>query len=77
MSLPDDQIPLLQTAANALADWQDVAESAGVVLTQVVMEFPPDGQTNRVQFTWTPDEVDADGTILKAGHFDIATLSES
>lgn len=75
MSLPADQLDLLKTAANALNDWQDVAETVGVVLTQVEMEFPPDNQTNRVQFTWNPDVLDADGAIIKAGHFDIATLS--
>lgn len=75
MSLPSDQLDLLKTAANALVDWQDVAESVGVVLTQVEMEFPPEGQTNRVQFTWNPDVLDSEGAIIKAGHFDIATLS--
>lgn len=75
MSLPVDQLDLLKAAAAALADWQDVAESVGVTITQMEMEFPPEEQTNRVQFTWTPDVLGPEGEILKAGHFDIATLS--
>lgn len=75
MSLPDSQIGLLQTAASALHDWQDVAQTAGIVLNQVVMEFPPNGQANSVQFTWIADVLDAEGVVLEAGHFSIATLS--
>ena len=87
MSLPDDQIGLLQTAANALHTWQNTAEGAGISLQQVVMEFPPDGTTNMIQFTWVPATpgrdavVDGEGNEIEpavpptVGRFDIATLT--
>ena len=75
MSIPDSQIGLLQQAATALRGWQTAAEGVGVTLQQVVMEFPPEGVSNLVQFTWIPAEVDAEGAEVSPGRFDIATLA--
>lgn len=64
MAIPDDQVDTLQLAVTAAHNWQDAAASVGVTIQQLVFEFPPNGQTNPVQFTW-------DST---AERFEIATL---
>lgn len=65
MALRDDQAALLQTAIGALHDWQAAAQAAGVLLQQVVLEFPPDDKDSLVQFTWDK----------QSGKFDLSTLT--
>ena len=53
MPFSDDQADLLKTAITALHTWQDTAGGVNVVLQQVTMNFPGNGEGKReVRFTW-------------------------
>lgn len=52
MTFADDQLALLTTARDALRGWQDIAQDVGIVLQQIVMLMPTDGEERRVTFTW-------------------------
>lgn len=53
MPFSDDQTGLLQTAVDALHTWQTTASGVDVVLQQVTMNFPGNGDgAHEVRFTW-------------------------
>lgn len=53
MPFSDEQVSLLATAVSALHTWQDTAAGVDVVLQQVTMNFPGNGDGNHeVRFTW-------------------------
>ena len=53
MPFSDEQVSLLATAVAALHTWQGTAGQVDVVLQQVTMNFPGNGDgAHEVRFTW-------------------------